>query len=194
MLDYSSIKPRKRIIVDGEPYEVLDAHVFRKQQRKPVNQTKLKNMITGKVVERSFHQSETVEEADIDKKNIQYLYNKPARGAQAEREWWFCDPNDPSDRFEIGESVIGETANWMKENMEVEGLVFDDAIIGVTVPIKMEFEVTEAPPNIKGNTASGGDKKVTLETGAVIVTPMFVETGDVIEVNTETGTYVKRVE
>lgn len=186
MLDYSEIKPRKRIILDGEPYEVLDAHVFRKQQRKPVNQTKLKNMITGKVVERSFHQSENVEEADISKRDIKYLYTN--RG-----EWWFCDPDNPSDRFNISDDVVGDTKNWMKENMQLEGLIFDDAIIGLTVPIKMEFEVTEAPPNIKGNTASGGDKKVTLETGAVVVTPMFIETGDMIEVNTETGTYSQRV-
>ena len=187
MLDYNEVKPRKRILLDGQPYEVLESKVSRKQQRKPVNQTKVKNLITGKVDERTFHHSDTVEEADIDKKNVKYLYNN--RG-----EWWFCNPADPSNRFQIDEGVIGDTAQYLKENMEVEGLVFEDEILGITVPIKMEFEVAEAPPNIKGNTASGGDKKVTLETGAVITTPMFVETGDVIEINTESHTYVKRVE
>ena len=187
MLNYNEIKTRKRIILDGQPYEVLDSKVSRKQQRKPVNQTKIKNLITGKVDEKAFHHSDVVEEADIDKKSIKYLYANKGM-------YWFCAPNDPKDRFELSEELVGDTALFMKENMEVEALVFDEQIIGLSVPIKMEFEVTDAPPNIKGNTASGGDKKVVIETGAVITTPMFIETGDTIEVNTETSTYSKRVD
>src|SRR3989338_6741516 len=100
MLDYSEITLRKYIVLDREPWEVIDAHVFRKQQRKPVNATKLKNLITGKVTERSFHKSEKAEEADISTKPIKYLYTN--RG-----ETWFCEENDPSKRFELEESMIG---------------------------------------------------------------------------------------
>ncbi|HEY4478668.1 MAG TPA: elongation factor P, partial [Candidatus Paceibacterota bacterium] len=96
MLEYSEIVERKYIIMDGLPYEVISSHVFRKQQRKPVNATKLKNMITGKVTEYSFHQSEKVEEAEIDSKEVKYLYNN--RG-----EFWFCDPKNPSNRSSINE-------------------------------------------------------------------------------------------
>ena len=186
MLSYNEIKPRRYIIFNNEPYEVLDAQVSRKQQRKPVNQAKIRNLITGKVTEQAFHQSEKVEEADIEKRSLVYIYNNKG-------EWWFHPAGVPKERFTIPEETIGEQKQFLKENMEVDGLVFDNDVIGITLPIKLELEVTEAPPNIKGNTASGGDKVVTLETGATITTPMFIETGDIIEINTETGTYVRRV-
>ena len=185
MLNYNEIKPRAIIVLDGQPFEVLASHVFRKQQRKPVNQTKLKNLITGKVTEQSFHQSETVEEADIEKETAIYLYN--SRG-----EWWFVDPEDKSKRFKIDEEVLGTQTQYLKENAEVELVKFDDEIIDISIPIKMTFEVTDAPPNVKGNTAQGGNKPVVIETGATITTPMFIETGDMIVVNTQTGEYVER--
>ncbi|MEK7095407.1 MAG: hypothetical protein AAB917_01995, partial [Patescibacteria group bacterium] len=96
MLEYNEVVERKYIILDGAPYEVLSSHVFRKQQRKPVNATKLKNMITGKVTEYSFHQSEKVQEAEIDTREIKYLYNNKG-------EYWFCLPTDPSKRFSFTE-------------------------------------------------------------------------------------------
>ncbi len=185
MLDYNEIKPRKYIILDGEPYEVQDSHVFRKQQRKPVNQTKLKNLITGKVVEKSFHQSEKADEADIIRKNIKYLYNNKG-------EYWFCEENDPSKRFSLEESSI-EGAKFMKQNSIVEAKVFGDKIIGVSLPIKVRLEVKEAPPAVKGNTATGANKQVIVETGATVGVPIFVKEGDVIEINTETGEYTGRV-
>lgn len=188
MLAYNEIKPKRIIDLGGEPYQVLSAHVSRKQQRKPVNQTKLKHLITGNVIEHTFQQSENVEEAEIETRAIKYLYTN--RG-----QWWFADPDDPSDRFQIDESVIGDTHLFLKENDVVSAIRFNDTIVGITLPsVKMHFTVTEAPPNIKGNTASGGTKPVTIETGAVINTPMFVKIGDTIEVNTETGDYVRRVD
>lgn len=187
MLDYSEIKEKKYIVLDGDPYEVLSSHVFRKQQRKPVNDTKLRNLITGKVTERSFHQSEKVEEADISKKTIKYLYNN--RG-----EWWFCEESDPSKRFKLPQELVGDQGKFLKENSLVDGLLFNDEIIGLKLPIKVELKVTEAPPAVKGNTAQGGNKQVTLETGAIISAPLFINEGDIIRVNTETGTYTERAE
>ena len=91
LLEYNEITEKKYIVLEGQPYEVISSHVFRKQQRKPVNATKLKNLMTGKVTEYSFHQSEKVEEAEVDEREVKYLYNN--RG-----QYWFCDINDPSNR------------------------------------------------------------------------------------------------
>ena len=186
MLSYNEIKPRKFIIFNGDPCEVLDSHVFRKQQRKPVNQTKLKNLITGKVVENSFHQSEQVAEADIEKRPIKYLYTNKG-------EHWFCEADDPSKRFTVPGDSIASKIIYIKPNDIVDFLSFDDKPISIDIPIKVTLKVTEAPPSIKGNTAQGGNKQVTVETGAVVTTPMFVEVGDTIEINTDTGEYTSRV-
>ncbi len=186
MLEYNQITEKKFIELDGQPYEVLSSHVFRKQQRKPVNATKLKNLITGKVTERSFHVSEKVEEADLENSEIKYLYNNKG-------EFWFCEKDDPSKRFNLPESLIGPQSKFMKENMDLTALVFNDEIIGVKIPIKMELEVKEAAPAVKGNTAQGALKQVVLETGATINAPLFINEGDVLRVNTETGEYTERV-
>lgn len=171
--------------MDGEPYEVLDAHVFRKQQRKPVNQTKLRHLISGKVTEQSFHVSEKVEEADLSTRTIKFLYHN--RG-----EYWFADPNNPKDRFELGGDIIGLPGKFLKPNQEVEALVFNERIISVRVPIKLALKVKDAPPAVRGNTAQGGTKLITLETGATVNAPLFVSEGDSVIVNTQTGEYVER--
>lgn len=186
LLEYSEITEKKYIVLDGAPYEVISSHVFRKQQRKPVNATKLKNLITGKVVEYSFHQSEKIEEADIDSRKVKYLYNN--RG-----EWWFSDPEKPSERFKMTEEQVGPQGKFLKVNSVIEQLIFDEKPMGFKMPISVELKVTEAPPNIKGDTATGGNKVVTLETGATINAPMFVNEGDTIRINTETGEYRERV-
>ena len=192
MLSYNELKPKTFIVLNGAPYEVLSVHVFRKQQRKPVNQTKLRNLKTGKVTEQTFHQSETVEEADIDTKTLVYIYNAPARDGQTGL-WWFHEVGDPGKRMSITEDIVGPQGKFLKEKTEVDGLLFNDEIIGIRIPIKAQLKVVEAPPNIKGNTAQGGTKPVTLETGAIVNAPLFVKTEDTIEVNTETGEYTQRV-
>lgn len=186
MLEYNEITERKYIVLDGTPYEVLESHVFRKQQRKPVNATKLKNLLTGKVSERSFHVSEKAEEADLTTKEIKYLYNN--RG-----EWWFSEPNDPSKRFKISEEMTGEKGQYLKANTLVTAIIFEEQIIGLKLPIKVDLKVTEAHPAVKGDTAKGGSKQVMLETGATINVPMFIKEGDIIRINTETGEYTDRL-
>jgi len=185
MLDYSEITERKYIVFNGEPWEVLTSHVFRKQQRKPVNATKLKNLITGKVTEQSFHVSEKVEEAEIDSKEAKYLYNNKG-------EYWFCDPKNPADRFQLSETVMGQRGKFLKVNSVIDVLSFEDTVIGVDMPIKVELKVVEAHPAVKGNTAQGGTKTVKLETGAEIQVPMFIKEGEVVRVNSETGEYTER--
>lgn len=186
MLNYNEILPKKIIVLDDEPYEVLSAWVFRKQQRKPVNQTKLRNLKTGSVTERTFHQNDKVDEADIETRPAKFIYSRNG-------EWWFCHPEKPADRYTVPEDVVGPEGKFLKSNTEVQTAWFDEKLIQVRIPIKMELKVTEAPPNVRGNTAQGGDKVVTLETGATVTVPMFVEAGDVIRVNTQSGEYVERV-
>ncbi len=186
MLDYSEVTVHKYIIFEKEPWEVLDAHVFRKQQRKPVNAVKLRNLITGRITETTFHVSDKVEEADIDKKEVKYLYTTKG-------EFWFCDAKDPSARFKLPEEMIGSPARFLKPNIIVDAMLFDEKIIGLKLPIKMELKVTEAHEATRGNTAQGATKAVVLETGAEIQVPMFIKEGDVVRVNTETGEYTDRV-
>ncbi len=186
LLEYNEVTEKKFIVLDGQPYEVITSHVFRKQQRKPVNATKLKNLMTGKVTEYSFHVSEKVEQAEIETRELKYLYN--SRG-----EWWFADPTDPAKRFSVKEETVGPQGKFLKPNTVVTQLLFKDNPMSFEFPIMAELKVTDAPPGIKGDTATGGQKTITVETGATISAPLFVNTGDVIRINTETGEYKERV-
>jgi elongation factor P len=107
--------------------------------------------------------------------------------------FFFCEEKDPSKRFSFTEEQIGSGSKFLKPNEVMDGIVFNDKIINVVVPIKVQLKVTDAPPGIKGDTAQGGTKTVVLETGAEINAPLFIEAGDVIEINTESGEYVRRV-
>jgi|SRR3989344_4283588 len=187
MLTYSDLKKGVLFVLDGEPYEVLEYEFLRMQQRKPVAKTKIKSLMTGKVHERNFHYSDNFEEAHIEKESVKYLYNH--RG-----EFWFSEADNPSKRFTLKEDAIGEPAKFLKPNTEVTAVKFGDKIINIEIPIKMDLKVKEAPPGIRGDTAQGGTKAATLESGAIINVPLFVNAGDIVRVNTETGAYVERVE
>lgn len=189
-LQYNEIREKKIILYDGEPAEVVESHVARTQQRKPQNQVKLRSLISGKTISATYHVSDTADEADIDKKEVKFLYHN--RG-----EYWFCDPENLKDRFKLDSTLLGNTAKFLKENSNVTALVWDDdeeqKTIGLTLPIKMEFKVKEAPPAVRGDTSKGGNKNIILENGTTLSAPMFINEGDVIRVNTETGEYVERV-
>lgn len=175
---------------EGEPWLVVDAHVFRKQQRKPVNATKLKNLISGRMVETTFHVSDKVEEADMGKRTLKYLFRK-------KDELCFVDPKNPADRMFLSPDLLGDQLKFLKDNVEATASIFtnddeEEQIIALELPVKMTFAIKDAPPSIKGDTATGGNKVVTLENGETIQAPLFVEVGDKIVVNTETGEYVER--
>lgn len=186
VLSYNEILAKKVIIFNDEPYLVVSNHVFRKQQRKPVNVTKLKSLKSGRVVENSFHQNETAEEAELEKETITFIY-------EAKGEYWFHKAGDKSQRFTLPAELVGSGAKFLKANSEVDAMVFNEEIIGVSVPIKVELKVKETMPAVKGNTAQGALKEVTLETGATLMAPMFINEGDIIAINTETGSYSERV-
>ena len=187
-LPYNQILTKRVIIFDGEPFQVVSHHVFRKQQRKPVNVTKLKSLVSGRVVENTFHVNETVEEADLERKGIVFIFHNAGKG-----EYMFHSAGNPGDRFPLSDDLVGDAGKWIKEKSELEAVLYEDEIIGVKIPIKVELTVTEAPEAVKGNTSSSATKEVTVETGATLQVPQFINEGDVIAINTDTGEYSERV-
>lgn len=190
VLDYSEIKVRKVIIFKGEPYEILESHVARTNQRKPQNQVKMRHLKSGKVISESFHAAETVEEADVSRGEAKFLYT-------AKGEYWFCDPRDPKNRYQISPEILGNGTKFLKTDTIVDTNIWtneddEEVLIGIKMPVKMTLEVKDAPPSTKGDTQSGGGKMVTLETGATVTVPLFINTGDMLVINTETGEYVER--
>jgi elongation factor P len=187
VLSYNEILTKKVIIFNDEPCLVVDHHVFRKQQRKPVNITKLKGLISGRMIENTFHVNETADEADLEKQSITYIY-------ESKGEYWFHNTGKPSERFTLSEDIVGSQVKFLKPKSEIDAVVYDEKVIGVNIPIKVELKVTEAMDAVKGNSSSGAQKEVTLETGTKVMVPMFINEGDIIAINTETGDYSERVE
>jgi elongation factor P len=187
MLSYNELKPGQFITFEGTPYEVLEANFLRMQQRKPVMKTKLRDIISGKVKEQSFQMSDQLDEAELERVKSRFLYEN--RG-----QYWFDETGNPKNRFFFTAEQLGIKAQFLKPNTEVTVVKWDDKTVGVQLPIKMDLKIVEAPPNLKGDTATGGTKTVILETGAKINAPMFVNEGDTVRVNTELGEYVERVE
>jgi elongation factor P len=186
ILSYNEITLKKVIIHEGEPCLVVATHVFRKQQRKPVNITKLKGLKSGRSLEVTFHQNETVEEAALETRRVTFIFKKPG-------EYWFHTAGKPGERFSLSDDFVGEQGRFLKERSDIDALVFDEEVIGLKFPIKMELKVKEAMDAVKGNSSSGAQKEVTLETGATLMVPMFINEGDVLSINTETGEYSERV-
>jgi len=187
VLSYNEITLKKVILWDNEPFIVLASHVFRKQKRKPVNVTKLKSLVNGRVVEQTFHSNETAEEADMETRAVEYIY-------ESKGEYWFIVPGKPSERFALSHDIVGDEIQFLRPKSVIDALVFNDNIISVKIPVKVELRVKESAPAVRGNTSSSATKEVTLETGATIQVPMFINEGDIIRVNTELKEYTERVE
>lgn len=185
MLSYTDLKRGVIFLYEGQPYEVVEANFLRMQQRKAVVNTKIQNLATGKILDRTWQASDNFEEIEVERKRAIFIY-------LSKGECWFHEAGDKSKRFAVKEEVVGTPAQFLKANTEVVTLMYGDKVLNVEVPIKMTLEVKEAPPGIKGNTAQGGVKPVTLETGAIVNTPLFIEAGQKIVVNTSTGEYVER--
>lgn len=170
---------------EGEPYIVLEANFVRMQQRKPVMQTKMRHLITGRTLEYSFKPGERVETADLSRTKVNFLYKD---GDQ----FHFMD-NNSFEQFSMSADAIGDKGGFMKDGLEVDVLYYNDKPINIELPKKVELTVTETEPGVKGDTASGNVlKPAKLETGATISVPLFVKEGDVIRINTERGEYVER--
>ena len=186
MLTHTDLKPGVQFIYEGQPWEVLEASMMKMAQRRPVIQSKIKNLINGRVQEKNFQQGDVFNEADLEKNDIKFLY-------QTKGQYFFCEINDPSKRFFFTEEQIGTQAKYLRPNEIVTGIVFEEKIITFKLPIKVQLKVKESAAGVKGDRAQAGTKSAILESGAEIQVPLFIEEGDIIEVNTETGIYVKRV-
>ena len=183
----NEIKPGIVLLHNGEPYFVQWSNFLRMQQRKPVMRTKLKHLVSGKVLEISFKPGDRVESADLARKKVNFLYHNH-EGAH------FMD-NESYEQFALGDDVLGEQVRFLKEGLEVQVLIFNDQPITAELPPKIEYTVTSTPPGVRGDSAQGRvTKEATCENGLIVKVPLFVKEGDVIRVNTETGEYVERVE
>ncbi len=187
MLKHNEIRKGKIIVLGEDPYEVTKYSHVVKGRGKSVVQTQLKNMRSGNVLQKTFHPGETAEEAELEKMNAVFVYSNKDK-------YVFHEEGYPSKRFELTEDQVDDKKGYLKEKTAVTTLLFKEKIIGIFLPIKMNFKVAEAPPGVKGNRAEGGTKVITLETGKNIDAPLFIEEGDVVEINTETGEYVRRVQ
>jgi elongation factor P len=187
VLSYNEILPKTIIDYNDAPYEVLSSHIFRMQKRKPVNQTKLRNLVTGQVLEISFHSSETVQEAETDRMNAVYLYENG-------KEAWFAQEGNPKNRFSFPLENVRDQVQWLAPNTVVEVLTYEEKPMTIKIPVKVDLEVTDAPPAVKGNTVSGGTKLATLSTGAKVNVPLFINPGDIVRINTDSGEYTERME
>jgi len=187
MISYSELEKGIRIILDGQPYEIIEATPSFKARGHSVLQTKLKNFKTGNVISKTFHPSDSFEQAEISKKQAKFIYTYRDK-------YVFSEKDDSSQRFELTKEKIGEKSKFLSPKQIVELIIFKDEIINLSLPIKINLKVIEAPPGEKGNRAEAGTKTVVLEGGAKISAPLFIKQGDVLEINTETGEYIRRVE
>lgn len=172
---------------DPDPYKVMEYAFIRMQQRKPVVQLKIKNLLTGKSQDYTAHQNEDFRAVEIETVQSSFIYHSKG-------EYWFHEVGNPKNRFFLTDEVLGNIGQYLKPNTEIKAFKFNEKVIDLELPIKMEFKVTESPPAIKGNTAQGGTKLVTLETGVKVNVPLFINQDDIIRINTQTGEYAERVE
>jgi elongation factor P len=165
---------------------VMDYERHKMQQRAPVTRIKMKNLLSGAVVERTFQRYDTeFSVADIDNRPTQYLYT--------DGEFFYFLDQETFDQYELTSGVLGESLGYLKENAMVEVVFYKGQAISVNLPTHVELEVTETPPSFRGDTAQGGNKPATLETGLRVNVPMFITPGTTVRVDTRTGAYTERV-
>ncbi len=188
MLSINDLKNGSFIVIDGSPFVVSEVKHLHMGRGGSSVQTKIKNLETGQLFSRNFKPADSFEEAEIEKMKSRFLYE--SRGV-----YWFDELGNPKNRFFFKKEELNEEiVNFLKPNLEIVALKFQDKILSIELPIKIDFKVVEAPPSIRGDTAQGGTKQVTIETGAKILVPLFIEEGDIIRINTQTGEYAERIE
>lgn len=185
MLGHTDLKKGTRFILNGIPHEVLENSFLFKGRGSSVVQIKARNLLTGAVVSRTIHAGEEFEEAEIEEFNAIFIYNHRDK-------YVFSKKENPRFRFELKREQL-PSLEFLKPNTEVRALRWKEKIISIKLSIKVQLKVVEAPPTIKGERAQSATKQVVLETGVRIPVPAFIKQGDIIEVNTETKEYVRRI-
>jgi len=185
MLSINEIKLGKLLSISDEPYIVIKADHHKMGRGGAVLKVKLKSLITGNVLDKTFQGNDKAQEADTEKKKANFMYKD-------EREAHLMD-NETYEQFSIAIEQIGGKQKFLKDGTDVDVLYFQGKPVAVDLPVKIELKVVSAPPGVKGNSAGNVNKTVELETGMEISVPLFVNEGDIIRVNTDTGEYVERV-
>lgn len=185
MLGLSDIKSGKNIVLEGIPYAVLYHEHSKTGRAGSVLRTRMKNLLNGTILEKTFQGADKVLEADISKSKAQFLYKE-------NENYCFMDM-ESYEQFSLSEKVLVAAKDYLIEGTELTVLNFNSQPINIELPVKMALKVVEAPPNVRGNTVSSGGKVVTLETGLKISAPLFIKEGEKIIINTERGEYVSRV-
>lgn len=174
-----------KIEYEGEPYIIVEFQHVKPGKGGAFVRTKLKNLLTGRVLDPTFKSGDKVGKPDMDDKAMQYLYMDGAH-------YTFMD-NATYEQVMVDDDVVGDDAKWLKENLDVEVMFWNGKPIGVTLPNFVELAITECEPGVRGDTAQGATKPATVETGATVNVPLFVNEGEIIKIDTRTGTYVERV-
>jgi len=185
MYNAADLKKGLKIQFDGEPYIIIDFQFSKPGKGQSLYRCKLKNMINDTIVDRTYRSGDTFEPANLEERKMQYLYNQ-------EDEFFFMDLDNYEQSMLTGEQ-IGEAKNYLTDNLEVNILFFGKRPIGITLPNFVDMTVTRADPWVKGDSATGDSKPVTVETGYSLRVPPFIEEGTKITIDTRTGQYVTRV-
>ncbi|UCF57710.1 MAG: elongation factor P [Deltaproteobacteria bacterium] len=185
MYNASDLRKGLKIQIDNEPYIIIEFQFSKPGKGQALYRCKLRDMITGVIIDRTYRSGDTFEPADLQERKMQYLYNQ-------ENEFYFMDVENYEQSMLTAEQV-GDAKNYLIDNLEVDILLFEDKPIGITLPNFVDILVTRADPWVKGDSVSGDSKPVTLETGYVLRVPPFIEEGTKITVDTRTGEYVTRV-
>jgi elongation factor P len=180
----AEFKKGLKIQFDGEPYSIVDFQHVKPGKGGAFVRTKLKHMKLGRVIDNTFRAGEKVELVDFDEKRMQYLYR--------DDRYHFMDL-DTYDQVSLSAEEVGDARDFLKENIEVEILFINDSPVTVELPNFIELQIVKTDPGIRGDTASGGSKPATLETGAMVQVPLFLNQGDVVKVDTRSGEYLGRV-
>ncbi len=187
MANYSTSEFRSglRIIIDGDPYLVVENEFVKPGKGQAFNRVRIKNLKTGKTVDKTFKSGESVEAADVMDTDMQFLY--------ADGEFWHFMEPDTFEQFAADAKAVGDAKDWITDGDSCLITLWNNEPLIVNAPNFVELEITETDPGVKGDTASGGVKPATLSTGAVVRVPLFVDQGEVIKVDTRSREYVSRV-
>lgn len=185
MISTSEFRNGSKIELEGEPYEIIEFQHVKPGKGGAFVRTKLKSLRTGSVIERTFRAGEKVEVPDLEEKEVQYLYSTG-------EDYFFMDTKT-YDQSSLNANQLGDSKNFLKENMVIKVLYHRGNPIGIELPIFVALRVAKTEPGIRGDTASGGSKPATLETGATVKVPFHINEGDVIKIDTRTLEYIERV-
>jgi elongation factor P len=174
-----------KIEIDGEPYVIVEFQHVKPGKGGAFVRTKFKSLKSGNVTDKTFRAGEKVDVPDLEEKTMQYLYG-------ADKDRIFMDTTS-YEQVSLNEKQLGDSINYLKENMEIKVLYHKGMPINIEVPMFVELSIARTDPGVRGDTASGGSKPATLETGAVVKVPLYMNEGDVIKVDTRTGTFIERV-